>query len=70
MGQSIMGSSMVGPNGQKINILKNAHQNVQQQLEEHRGFIEAKKAREEKEKKAKQDKLDKKNKQQPQNLMS
>jgi len=50
--------------------LKNAHQNVQQQLEEHRGFIEAKKAREEKEKKAKQDKLDKKNKQQPQNLMS
>jgi hypothetical protein len=45
--------------------LKNAHQNVQQQLEEHRGYVEAKKAREEKEKKARQDKLDKKSQQQP-----
>ena len=55
-----MGSSAVGPNGQKINVLKSAHANVQQQLEEHRGYHEAKKAREEKEKKARQEKLDKK----------
>ena len=60
-----MGSSAVGPNGQKINVLKSAHANVQQQLEEHRGYHEAKKAREEKERKARQDKLDKKQKQQP-----